>query len=168
MSMVTFQQRLQALDARTSWQAQSEPYAYENFAYDCRDAALQLAGEGKLNDAYSVIKLIKSNDLETDNKTLWSDFHAGVEKATKNYFEKRLQTLDARPSWQAQSQPYAYENLAYDCRDAALKLAVEGHFDAALSVIKVIKLADIESENETLWSDFQTGFAKAIQTATKI
>lgn len=80
--------------------------------------------------------------------------------STISELKQQLTVINSKP-WQ--DRQYAYEDFAYNCRDLALTLASQGRFEEALNIVHWSRWSEgLESENNTLWSDFYVGVAKVI------
>lgn len=69
-------QQLKAIDSKEDRQ-----YAYENFAYDCRDLALTQASQGNFEEALNIISWIRNEGLEPQESSLVRDFYIEIAKA---------------------------------------------------------------------------------------
>jgi hypothetical protein len=69
-------QQLKVIDSKADRQ-----YAYENFAYDCRDLALTQADQGNFEEAFNIISWIRNEGLEPQESSLMKDCYVGVAKA---------------------------------------------------------------------------------------
>jgi hypothetical protein len=65
--------------------SQDVPQAYENFATDCRIAALYLASTGSFKEAFALVKMLDSIWVQNETPTLRSDFYITIAKALLVY-----------------------------------------------------------------------------------